>query len=60
MGRFRALFRKLWPGSFEHHRTEADKAHDRSWDSRTNDIVDGKGLSATGKVMDFESDSRRR
>ncbi len=39
--------------------TEADKAHDRMWDARTNDMVDGKGLSPTGAVMDFESDSKR-
>ena len=38
--------------------TEADKAHDRMWDGRTNDMVDGKGLSPTGAVMDFESDSK--
>jgi len=28
------------------------------WDGRTNDMVDGKGLSPTGAVMDFESDSK--
>ena len=39
--------------------TEAEKAHDRMWDGRTNDMVDGKGLSPTGAVMDFESDSKR-
>lgn len=39
--------------------TESDKAHDRVWDGRTNDMVDGKGLSPTGAVMDFESDSKR-
>jgi hypothetical protein len=39
--------------------TEAQKAHDRVWDGRTNDMVDGKGLSPTGAVMDFESDSKR-
>jgi len=39
--------------------SEADKAHDRMWDGRTNDMVDGKGLSPTGAVMDFEDDSKR-
>ena len=43
----------------ERPQTEADKAHDRMWDARTNDMVDGKGLSPTGAVMDFESDSKR-
>ena len=43
----------------ERSQTEADKAHDRMWDARTNDMVDGKGLSPTGAVMDFESDSKR-
>jgi hypothetical protein len=38
--------------------SEADKAHDRMWDGRTNEMVDGKGLSPTGAVMDFESDSK--
>jgi hypothetical protein len=28
-------------------------------DGRTNDMVDGKDLSPTGAVMDFESDSKR-
>ena len=42
----------------ERPQTEADKAHDRMWDARTNDMVDGKGLSPTGAVMDFESDSK--
>ena len=37
---------------------EAEKAHDRVWDGRTNDMVDGKGLSPTGAVMDFERDSK--
>jgi hypothetical protein len=37
---------------------EAEKAHDRVWDGRTNDMVDGKGLSPTGAVMDFEGDSK--
>ena len=39
--------------------TEAAKAHDRMSDGRTNDMVDGKGLSPTGAVIDFESDSKR-
>ena len=39
--------------------TEAEKAHDRESDARTHDMVDGKGLSPTGAVMDFESDSKR-
>ena len=43
----------------ESRQTEADKAHDRMWDARTNDMVDGKGLSPTGAVMDFQSDSKR-
>jgi hypothetical protein len=42
-----------------HPQTEAEKAHDRMWDGRTNDMVDGKGLSPTGAVIDFESDSKR-
>jgi hypothetical protein len=29
------------------------------WDARTNEMVDGKGLSPTGAVIDFESDSKR-
>jgi hypothetical protein len=39
-------------------KAEAEKAHDRVWDGRTNDMVDGKGLSPTGAVMDFERDSK--
>lgn len=42
----------------ERPQTEAEKAHDRMWDGRTNDMVEGKGLSPTGAVMDFESDSK--
>jgi hypothetical protein len=37
-------------------RTEGEKAHDREWDARS-DMVDGKALSPTGAVMDFERDS---
>lgn len=29
------------------------------WDSKTDNMVDGKGLSPTGAVMDFERDSDR-
>ena len=35
--------------------TEAEKDHDRMWEGRG--MVDGKGLSPTGAVMDFERDS---
>jgi hypothetical protein len=41
-------------------RTEGEKADDRQWDARTHGMIDGKGLSPTGAVMDFESDSTRR
>jgi hypothetical protein len=57
MGKVSSLLKRLWPGT-EDRQSESDKAHDRSWDSRTNDMVDGKGLSPTGAVMDFEHDSK--
>jgi hypothetical protein len=38
--------------------TEGEKANDRAWDGRSHRMVDGKGLSPTGAVMDFERDSR--
>ena len=43
----------------DRRQTEEEKAHDRAWDARTDRMVDGKGLSPTGEVMDFESDSKR-
>jgi len=39
-------------------RGEAEKSHDARADARTHDMIDGKGLSPTGQVMDFESDAR--
>jgi hypothetical protein len=56
MGRVASLLRILTPRY--RRRTEAEKAHDRAWDGRTDRMVDGKGLSPTGAVMDFESDSK--
>jgi hypothetical protein len=35
--------------------TAAEKAHDPMWEGRG--MVDGKGLSPSGEVMDFERDS---
>jgi hypothetical protein len=53
--KLRSFFRFLRPRF--RSETEAEKANDRVWDGRTNDMVDGKGLSPTGAVMDFERDS---
>jgi hypothetical protein len=36
---------------------EAEKSHDARADARTHRMIEGKGLSPTGQVMDFESDA---
>jgi len=59
MRKLGSLLRIFRRGDANRPQTEAEKAHDRVWDGRTNDMVDGKGLSPTGAVMDFESDSKR-
>ena len=55
MGKLSSLLRKLRP----RNRDETDKVNDSAWDARTGSMVDGKGLSPTGAVMDFERDSER-
>jgi hypothetical protein len=40
-------------------RDPSDDVNDGAWDARTGSMVEGKGLSPTGAVMDFESDSKR-
>jgi hypothetical protein len=57
MGKFASLLSIFRPRF--RRQTEGDKAHDRAWDGRSHRMVDGKGLSPTGAVMDFESDSKR-
>ena len=59
MSKLGSLLRIFRRGDANRTQTEAEKAHDRVWDGRTNDMVDGKGPSPTGAVMDFESDSKR-
>jgi hypothetical protein len=59
MSKLSSLLRIFRRGDRDRPQTEAEKAHDRMWDGRTNDMVDGKGLSPTGAVMDFDSDSKR-
>jgi len=59
MSMLRSLLRIFQRGDRDRPQSEAEKAQDRMWDGRTNDMVDGKGLSPTGSVMDFESDSKR-
>ena len=49
---------KIFRRGDDRPQTEAEKAYDRMWDGRTNDMVEGKGLSPTGAVMDFERDSK--
>ena len=56
MGKLASLLRIFRPRN--RRRTEEEKANDKAWDARTHSIVDGKGLSPTGAVMDFESDSK--
>jgi hypothetical protein len=51
------LLMKLRPRTRD--RTAWDKANDSAWDARTGSMLEGKGLSPTGAVMDFESDSKR-
>jgi hypothetical protein len=48
---------KIFRRGDDRPQTEAEKAHDRMWDGRTDRMADGKGLSPTGAVMDFERDS---
>jgi hypothetical protein len=35
------------------------KLHETRGDAKTHDMLDGKGISPTGAVMDFESDAER-
>ncbi|HEY7149993.1 MAG TPA: hypothetical protein VH420_11175 [Gaiellaceae bacterium] len=58
MSKLSSLF-KIFRRGGESPQTEAEKAYDRKWDARTDRMVDGKGLSPTGEVMDFERDSER-
>ena len=58
MSKLSSLLKIFKRGDPNRSQTEAEKAHDRAWDGRTNDMVDGKGLSPTGAVMDFERDSK--
>ena len=55
MSKLASLLRRLR----RRHRpqTEGQKAHDREADARA-DMLDGRGLSPSGRVMDFESDSK--
>jgi hypothetical protein len=57
MGKLSSLLRKLRPRTRD--RTALDKENDSAWDARTGSMLEGKGLSPTGAVMDFESDSKR-
>jgi hypothetical protein len=38
-------------------RDDEERLHDARADARTDRMVDGRGLSPTGAVMDFESDA---
>jgi len=49
---FLRLFRLRDPRS-----DDEKKLSDARLDARTHDMLDGKGLSPTGAVMDFESDA---
>jgi hypothetical protein len=57
MGKVSSLLRRLRPRDGD--RGAQEKANDSAWDARTGSMVHGKGLSPTGAVMDFESDSKR-
>jgi hypothetical protein len=57
VGKLTALLSKLRPQS--RGRDEWEKTNDSAWDARTGSMVDGKGLSPTGAVIDVESDSQR-
>jgi len=55
MSKLASLLRRLR----RRHRpqTEGQKAHDREDDAWA-DMLDGRGLSPSGRLMDFESDSK--
>jgi hypothetical protein len=44
----------------DRNRNAEERLSDEKLDARTHDMLDGKGLSPTGAVMDFERDSTRR
>ena len=58
MGKLTSLLGKLRPR--DRKRSAEEKVNDEKWDARTHDMLDGKGLSPTGAVMDFERDSMPR
>ena len=57
MRKLTSLLGKLRPR--DRKRSMEEKVNNEQWDARTHDMLDGKGLSPTGAVMDFERDSTR-